>query len=471
VCGLLLAVWGIDLLRMLRPANLPRVQEIGVDWRVLSFTALLTIFTAFIFGLVPAWQASKINLQGTLKDVRAGSIGKWRRHYWRNALLVGEIALSLVLLIGAGLLVNSFLRLQQVKPALVTDRLITAEIDLPKIHYSEPAQVSGFFRELVERAQALPGVQSATLSTTRPLAGVPLNDPFAIEGRPLDPANISFAGWQIVGANYFQTLGIPVLRGRDLTTQDMDKDAPPVAVINETMARRYWPEENPIGKRITLGLPRADNPWVTIVGVARDLPQRLDSATQADWYLSRPFAQPHNQVLFLRTAGDPESVAASIRSVVATIDRNQPVTSIKTMNEVVADTVAPRKFNMSLLTLFAGIALTLSALGIYGVVAYSVTQRTQEVGIRMALGAQKSDVLGLMIRNGMMLTLLGIAIGVVIALQVTRLMTALLFEVTSTDATTFIAVSALLMFVSFIACYIPARRATKVDPLVALRYE
>jgi putative ABC transport system permease protein len=245
--GLLLAVWGIDLIRRLQPANLPRVRELSVDWRVLIFTLLLTIFTAFVFGLVPAWQASKINLQSTLKENRLGSIGSWRRHYWRNALLVGEVALSLVLLLGAGLLVNSFRRLQQIKPALATNQIITAGIELPDSHYRNSAQVSGFYQQLVEKVKGLPGVQSATLSTTRPLTGIPVNDPFAIEGRPLDPSNISFAGWQVVGANYFQTLGIPLLRGRDFTAQDMDMTAPPVAVINETMAERYWPAEDPIG--------------------------------------------------------------------------------------------------------------------------------------------------------------------------------------------------------------------------------
>ncbi|HEV7684074.1 MAG TPA: ADOP family duplicated permease, partial [Pyrinomonadaceae bacterium] len=469
--GLLLAVWGIDLLRAWQPANLPRVEELSVDWRVLVFTLLLTIITAFVFGLIPAWQASKINLQGILKDDRSGSIGKWRRHYWRNALLVGEVALSLVLLLGAGLLVNSFRRLQQVKPALATNQIITAGIELPDSHYREPAQVSAFYQELVDKVESLPGVQSATLSTIRPLSGIAVNDPFAIEGRPLDPSNISFAGWQVVGANYFQTLGIPLVRGRDLAVQDMKMAAPPVAVINETMARRYWPAEDPIGKRLTVGLPRPGNPPATIVGVAKDLPQRLDSPAQADWYLSRPAARPQNQILFVRTAGDPAALASSIRSIVASIDRNQPVANIKTMSDVVADTVAPRKFNMALLTLFAGIALALAALGIYGVVAYSVAQRTHEVGIRLALGAQKSDVLGLLIKNGMLLTLIGVALGVLIASQVTRLMTALLFEVTPTDTTTFVAISALFVLVAFIACYVPARRATKIDPLAALRYE
>jgi putative ABC transport system permease protein len=319
--------------------------------------------------------------------------------------------------------------------------------------------------------EGLPSVQAATLSTTRPLSGVARNDPFAIEGRPLDPANISFAGWQIVGAKYFQTLGIPLLQGRDLTLQDMDRAAPAVSVVNETMAHRYWPEENPIGKRITLGLPRPDNPWITIIGIAKDVPHRLDSSPRPDWYLSRPLAPQRNQILFIRTAGNPFDLAPAIRNVEAGIDRNQPLASSKTMNEVVADTVAPRKFNMSLLALFAGMALTLAMLGIYGVMAYSVAQRTHEVGIRMALGAQKSNVLGLVIKNGMILTLIGIAIGLAVAFSLTRLMGALLFEVAPTDATTFAAVPILFIVVALIACYIPARRATKVDPVVALRYE
>lgn len=469
--GLLLAIWGVDSLSALQATNLRRLHEISVDSRVLAFTFLLTIFTALLFGLLPAWQASKFDLQRTLKENRSAAIGRWRHHYWRNVLLVSEVALSLVLLIGAGLLVNSFLRLQQIKPAMAIDRLLTAEINLPESRYGEPAQVSSFFQELVRRVERLPAVQATASSTTRPLSGVARNDPFAIEGRPLDPSNISFAGWQIVGAKYFQTLGIPLLQGRDLTLQDMDRAAPAVAVINETMAHRYWPEENPIGRRITLGLPRPDNPWVTIIGIAKDVPHRLDSSPQADWYLSRPLTPQRNQILFIRTAGNPSDLAVAVRNVVAGIDRNQPVASTKTMNDVVADTVAPRKFNMSVLALFAGIALTLATLGIYGVMTYSVAQRTHEVGIRMALGAQKSDVLGLVIKNGIILTLIGVAIGIVIAFSLTRLMSALLFEIAPTDSTTFAAVSVVFILVALIACYIPARRATKVDPVVALRYE
>ena len=472
VSGLLIAVWGVDSLASLRAENLPRMQEINVDWRVLVFTVLLTILTALIFGLVPAWQASNFNLQRTLKENKGAAIGGWRRHYWRNGLLIAEVALSLVVLIGAGLLVNSFLRLQHIRPAIATDKLLTVEINLSDSRYREPAQISGFFQELVRRAEAMPGVVAASLSTARPLSGAARNDPFSVEGRPLDLGNPSFAGWQMVGANYFQTLGIPLVQGRDLTFQDMAEAAPAVAVINETMAHRYWPNENPIGRRITVGLPRADNPWATIIGIAKDLPHRaIDSLPEPDWYLSRPPGPQHNQILFVRSAVNPSQLATPIRDVIAEIDRDQPVTNIKTMSDVVAGTVAPRKFNMVLFGLFAVIAMLLAALGIYGVMAYSVSQRTQEIGIRMALGAQKSDVVGLIIRNGVMLTLIGVAVGLALALALTRLMTTLLFGITPNDATTFAAVSAFLILMALVACYIPARRATNVDPLVALRYE
>jgi putative ABC transport system permease protein len=252
----------------------------------------------------------------------------------------------------------------------------------------------------------------------------------------------------------------------------MEQAAPVVAVINETMARRYWPNENPIGRRLTVGLPRANNPWATIIGVAKDLPHRtIDSTPEPDWYLSRARGPQPNQVLFVRTAAHPSAFAAPIRKVVAEVDRNQPIANIKTMSDVVSDTVAPRKFTLVLFVLFALIAMVIAGLGIYGVIAYTAAERTHEVGIRMALGAQKSDVLGLIIKTGVMLTLIGIALGLVLAIALTHVMTTLLFGITPNDATTFVVVSAFLILVALVACYVPARRATKVDPLVALRYE
>jgi putative ABC transport system permease protein len=320
--------------------------------------------------------------------------------------------------------------------------------------------------------EGMPGVEAASLGTARPLSGAARNDPFAIEGRSLDPSNPSFAGWQVVGANYFQTLGIPLVQGRDLTSQDMEQDAPIVAVINETMAQSYWPNENPIGRRLTVGLPRADNPWATIVGIAKDLPHReIGSRPEPDWYLSRARGPQLDQILFVRTVASPAQLVAPIRQVISGVDRNQPVANIKTMNDVVSDTIAPRKFNMWLFVLFAVIAMVLAALGIYGVIAYTVAERTHELGVRMALGAQKGDVLALVIKTGLKLAVIGVAIGLAIALALTRLMTTMLFGITPNDNVTFAAVSAFLILVAVLACYVPARRATKVDPLVALRYE
>jgi putative ABC transport system permease protein len=466
--GLLLAMWGGQLLPLLQSAPAP---EANVDFQGLLFTFLITIFTALLFGVLPAWQASHLDPQRILRETGSAAIGRWRHHYWRNGLLVSEIALSLVLLAGAGLLIKSFVRLMQSLPALATDHLLTAEIDLPDNRYREPQQARRFFQELAQRAEVLPGIQAASSSTARPLTGYTRNDPFSIEGRALDPANFTVASWQMVGPRFFETLGIPLLQGRDLTWQDVDETTPVVAVINETMAHRYWPDENVLGKRITLGLPRPDNPWVTIIGVAKDLPERLDSSPQPEWYLSRPLSSQRHQILFVRAAGEPSALASSIRQIVAEIDRDQPIANIKTMRDVVSTTVAPRRFNMLLLSIFAGIAVLLAALGIYGVAAYSVAERSREFGIRMALGAQRIHVLGLIIRDGTMQTLLGITVGLITSLALTRLMRTLLFGVGPNDVTTLFAVSILLLLVALLACYLPARRATKVDPTVALRYE
>jgi len=468
--GLLLALWSIDLLIKLGPAGLPRVQEIKIDARVVVFTTGLAILTGVLCSLIPALRASNLDLQSALKESR--TLGGGRRQYGRNLLVVGEVALSLMLLIGAGLLVKTFVRLQRVNPGVAADQLLTAQINLPESRYREPAQASAFYRELIERLETLPGVQGASVSTMRPLNGTARNDPFAIEGRPFDSSNLTSAGWQMADANYFRTLGIPVVQGRDLTAQDTDEKSPIVAIINEAMARRFWPNENPIGRRITLGLPRPDNPWVTIVGIAKDLPHRaIDSPPEPDWYLSRALGPQRDRYLFVRTAGDPTNLAAAIRSQVSAIDREQPVTNIKAMRDVIAETIAPRKFNMLLFGLFAAISLVLAAMGIYGVISYAVAERTQEIGIRVALGARAVDVMNLVLRGGLNLALIGIAIGLAGAFALTRLMKSVLFGVTPTDAVTFASVSVGVIAVALLACYIPARRATKVDPLVALRYE
>jgi putative ABC transport system permease protein len=469
--GLLLALWGVESLTSLGPANLPRVKEIGVDGSALGFTTLISILTGLIFGLAPAWQASKPEATGRLKEGGVGAIGGWRRASVRNALVVAEIAVALVVLIGAGLMSNSLLRLQRVNPGVAADKLLTAYLNLPATKYREPAQAAAFYQELLRKVESLPGVESASLGTVLPLGGRFTNDPFVIEGRPLDFNNAPVAAWQRVTPNHFRTLGMQLVEGRDFTERD-NTEASPVVIISEQMARRYWPNENPIGKRVTLGLPRPNNPWSTIVGVARDVRRRTDeSKPEPDWYLPY-FRQPgRDMYLFVRAAADPASLASAVREQVRAIDREQPVTEVKTMNEVVAATTASRRFNTLALGIFAAVALILAALGVYSVISYSVTQRTQEIGVRMALGARGRDVLRLVVRQAMALVAVGIVIGLIAAIAFTRVMKSLLFEVSATDPLTFAAISLLLAVIALLACWIPARRAAKVDPMVALKCE
>jgi putative ABC transport system permease protein len=467
--GLSLAWFGVKALVALSPDNLPRLQEIDVDGRVLFFTLALSVLTGLIFGLAPALQASRPRLQHTLKE--GGAAATRGRHWLRNLLVVGEVAVAMTLLVGAGLMLNSFVRLQRVNPVVNAGKLLSVQIDLPETRYPKAAQAATFFQDLIRRVESLPGVESASLSTVQPLSGVAVNDPFSIEGRPLDFNNAPVAGWQHVTPNFFRTLGIPIVAGRDFTERDT-ADTSGAAIINEAMARRYFPNEDPIGKRLALGLPRPDNPWLTIVGVVKDIPHRgLESKAEPDWYLSY-LGQPRRYgYLMARSSGDPASLAAAIRSQVLVIDKDQPVTAIRTVNEVIESTTAPRRFNTMLLAIFAAVAMALAAVGIYSVISYSVTQRTQEVGVRMALGARPGDVIRLILKQGLALTLIGIAAGVLGALAAARVMSGLLYGVTATDPATFVAISLLLAMVALLACYLPARRAARVEPMAALRCE
>jgi len=469
--ALLLARWAIDFLIVFGPSTLFRAAEIRIDGRVLIFTMTLAIITGIVFGLTPALQVTRLDLQTSLKGVESKISSRFSRQYWSSILVIGEIALSIVLLVSAGLLVNSFLRLQRVNSGLAIDHLVTAEINLSASRYREPDRAQTFYDELARQIDSLPGVQSATYSTVQPLSGVAHNDPFAIEGRPLDPANPMSAGWQMVGSDYFRTLGINIVRGRDLTAADTLQPAP-VAVINERMANRYWPNEDPLGHRISLGLPGPDNPWVTIVGIARDIPHRtIDSKAEPDWYLSRAPGLRLNRFLFVRTYGEPNALAEQIATVVSTLDRDQPLSNVSSMNEVVNRTVAPRKFNAWLLGVFAVVAITLAALGIFSVISYAVTMRTQEIGIRMALGARTVNVLALVLKQGMMLAVIGIVVGVTGSLLLTRVMKSLLFGISATDPLTFVLVAVTAMFVALMASYLPARAAIRVDPLKTLKSE
>ncbi len=467
--GLILALWGVKALVALGGDNLPRSQEINLDGRVLLFTLAISVMTGLIFGLAPALQASRPDLRQTLKE--GGASATRGRHWLRNLLVVGEVAIAMTLLVGAGLMLNSFVRLLLVNPVVSSDKLLSVEITLPESRYPEGAQAATFFQELIRRVESLPGVESASLSTVQPLSGVAVDDPYSIEGRPLDFNNAPVAGWQYVTPNFFRTLGIPIVAGRDFTEHDTD-DTSGAAIINQAMARRYFPNEDPIGKRLTLGLHRPDDPWLTIVGVVKDIPHRgLESKAEPDWYLSYLDQPRRYGYLIAQSSGDPARLAAAIRSQISSIDKDQPVTAIRTINEVIASTTAPRRFNTLLLAIFATVALALAAVGIYSVISYSVTQRTQEVGIRMALGAQTGDVVRLILKQGLTLTLIGVVAGVFCALATARVMSGLLYGVTATDPATFVAISLLLAIEAMLACYLPARRAARVEPIAALHHE
>jgi putative ABC transport system permease protein len=469
--GLLFASWGIDLLGALGPNVLPRAQELTIDVRVFAFTAVVALAISVAFGLVPLRTVAGIDLRESLS--RAGQFGSTGGPgRLLDVLVIAEVSLAVLLLVGSGLLAKSLLNLQRVDPGLVTENLLSVELDLAASAYRDENAASDFFRELVQRVEAQPGVHAVSFSTQQPLNSGAGNDPFAIEGRKLDPANLTTAAWQVVGPNYLQTLGIPIAKGRDLTEQDLAPGAPPVAVINEKMAARFWPSEDPVGKRITLGLPRPENPWVTIFGVAKNTPHRtLDSQAEPDWYVSRTLAAQRHRFLFVRSVLPVSSVAAAVRKEVAAIDPQQPLSSVKTMNEVVAATTAPRRFNTIVLALFAALALILATVGIYSVISYATALRTREIAIRSALGAARGAVLLLVVRQGMTLALIGSALGFIAALGLTRLMSSLLFGVSPSDPFVYLLVAAGCLVAALLACLIPARRATEVDPLIALRYE
>ena len=467
--GLIFVNWGIKLLTTLGPSIVPRAQEVGIDARVFGFMALAVAAISVGFGFVAAWPVSKLDLQEALRNTRQA--GGAQRGRWNSILVVAEVSLAVLLLVGSGLLVKSLLRLQQTNPGIVPNQLTSIEIDLSSA-YEEPERVSDYYRQLVAHVESLPGVQSATFSTRQPLSGSAGSDPFAIEGRGLDPTNLTSAGWQVVGPNYLKTLGIPVIKGRDFTTQDMEPGAQPVAVVNERLVSRYFHNEDPIGRRFTLGLPRPGNPWITIIGVAHNVPHRaLDSKAEPDWYTSRVVSTQRHRFLFVRSALSTPVLMAGIRKEMASIDPYQPLTSVKTMEEVISTTAAPRRFNTILLGVFAGIALLLATVGIYSVISYSITLRTQEIGIRMALGARRPGILLMVMRKGMLLTLIGTAIGLVGAFALTRWMSSMLFGITASDPATYLIVFVVSFSAAVLACALPARRATRVDPLVALRYE
>ena len=470
--GVLLAKWGMTALLRLAPEGLPRMSNVSLDLRALAFTFGITLVTGVIFGLVPALQASRPNLNETLKDGGRGSSEGGRRQFIRSTLVVLEVASALVLLVGAGLMIKSFWLLQKVDPGFNPHNALTVEVELPSKKYKEENQQVAFFKQLLERVAALPGVQAAGGGNVIPLSDNDFVLSFEIDGRPpLPPGASQSTNFYAVSADYFKAMGIPLLRGRLLSANDV-AGSPHVAVINETMAKKLFPDEDPIGKRMTFGRGEKNPDWYEIVGVVGDVKHySLDQATTMQTY--EPYTQQtfSYMTLVVRTAGDPTTLSAAIRGEILQLDKEQPVSSIRTLDQNFAASLAQQQFAMVLLGVFAAVALVLAAVGIYGVLSYAVTQRTHELGIRMALGAGRRDVLKLVVGKGMLLTLIGVVGGIVAAFGLTRLMSGLLFGVTATDSATFVSVGFGLLVVAFLACLIPARRATKVDPLIALRYE
>jgi putative ABC transport system permease protein len=469
--GMLLALWGTKPLLALAPSTLPRLNAVHLDIRILLFSFGISLVCGVIFGLVPALIASKTNLVTSLKESeRTDSAGTTRQRLLRT-FVVAEVAAALMLLISGGLLVRSFGKLLDVQPGFDPHNVITLRLSLPGTQYNTPAKLTAFYDSLLPRISGLPGVQHAAAAFQTPFTGGGDNSIFAIRGRQ-ENANDPppHADYAFVSSDYFRSIGLPILKGRDFQLSDMragNSFAPnSAAIVDEELAKRFWPNGDALGGGISWS---REGPWATVVGICATAQLKdLTEESKGTFYLPSYF---QSSTLVVRTSGDPRSLTPAIREQVLTVDKNQPVFDVKTMDERVATTLETRRFAVVLLGIFGVLALLLAAIGLYGVLAFAVSQRTREIGIHMALGAQARDVLSMVIKQGMSLVLFGVVLGVAGAYAVTRAMQSLLFEVSTTDPVTFALVPLLLAVVGFVACYIPARRATKVDPLVALRYE
>ena len=469
--GLLFSYWCVEALVALSPPNLIAAEQVGLNLTVLAFTLCVSLLTGVAFGVVPAIETSRLNLSESLKESSRGNVGGTRAGRVRGALVVAEIGLSLVLLVGAGLMVRSFLRLQAVNPGFEAGHLLTMRVMLPQTKYPEAGRQIDFFRRATERIRALPGVRSASAVSALPFADLGSATSFTVEGRPAPPAGERLTtDVRVTDENYFRTMNIPVIAGRTFNEQEAIEDRK-VAVVNETMARRHFPGEDPIGKRILVSM--GSEPTLTeIIGVVGDARyDKLEGELKPMVYWTPPRLTYLSMTLVVRTGGDPGALGPAAVREIQTIDKDQPVSDVRTMESWLADSTARARFGTLLLSAFACAALLLAGVGIYGVISYSVTQRRNEIGLRMALGAQGRDVLRLVVGQGMRLVLVGVGLGLLGALALTRLMSGLLYGVAATDPPTFAFNALLLTAVSLVACYIPARRATRVDPLTALRRE
>jgi len=479
-CGLLLASWSFAFLQRLVPDGLALSTKLNLDPKVLAFTLLVTLLTALIFGLAPAFQVAKIDLNEALKQGGGRSGLNAGGNRLRSALVIAEVSLALVLLVGAGLLIQTFLKLRDQYSGLTPENVLTLRTVLPRNRFPEAQQRATFYKQVLERVVSLPGVISAGYTTSVPLAVKGGTNGFSIEGRTIEQATAGGLAYDAnhrqVSVDYLKTMGIPIRQGRSFNDSDNEKFIP-VGIVNETMAWQYWPGENAIGKRFKLGDPDDNEvPWVTIVGIAGDVRQMgVNEPVKPEMYF--PYQQSGEywfyapRDLAIRTSVAPLSLVAAVRNEIHQVDPEQPISNVRTMDEVLGEEIASRQLGMTLLTIFACLALLLATLGIYGVLAYFVVQHTQEIGVRMALGAQRRDILQLVLKKGMMLALVGITIGLGAAFALTRLMASLIYGVSPTDPFIYAGIALLLTFVAFVACYLPARRATKVNPMVALIYE
>src|SRR5262245_35891897 len=463
--GALLGLWGKDALLLANPSNIPRLQETRFDAGILAFAFLLSLLTGLIFGWIPALQISRFNLNASLKEGSQAAVGGGRVRRWHRALVVTEVALALVLLIGAGLMIRSFRRLIRISPGFTPEGLLTFQINLPDSKYNRE-QAGRFFQQITQRIGNLPGVKSVGMVTTLPLGGLGNDNPFTIlERPPQDPRLKVTADFRRVDHRYFRTMEIPLLSGRHFTEQEA-RESIPVVVVSQSLAVRFFPNENPLGRHLMLG----ESEPCEIVGIVGDVGHR---ALEVDVYQAMyvPSMRVHESSLAVRTTVNPMSLAGAIRNEILAVDMDQPISNMRPMNDLLFNSMASRRFSMWLLNLFSAIALILAAIGVYGVISYSVTQRTREIGVRMALGASRYEVFGLVLKQGMLTGLGGVAAGLVLAFGVTRLMSRLLFGVSATDPLTFALIALMFVLVTLLACYLPASRATRVDPIVALRYE
>lgn len=471
--GVLVAFWSVDLILALDPGEVPRVAPIGVDGRALSFALVLSMITGVLFGVVPAWQASKPELQSTLKDNTRGSTGDGHRHVARAGLVLAEVSISLVLLVGAGLLFRSLMTLMDMPLGFATSRMLTMAVAPTGENYRSPGQFLGYWNRVLDRVRAVPGVEQVALSGSVPLGGGISVLSFQPEGQPeMPPSQQPLTNLVDASPGYFGTMGIPVLRGREFAEQDAVED-PRTILINEAMARREFADVDPIGRRFSFGPGEDGEPeWEEIVGVVGNVRQyRADQDPVPMTYAPYTSSPGRAQNLMIRTAGEPMAVAGAVRAALQSLDPSLPVSPPRTLDAVVGASLTQRKFNMTLLIVFAGIALVLAIAGIYGTVAYSVAQRTQEIGIRVALGASSREILGLVLLGALKPVAAGLAVGVVASLALTRALDGLVYGISTTDPLTFISLPLVLGVVAFIAGLLPALRATRVDPLEALRVD